>query len=145
MFLVQLAVVLLLFSSFQQKEAATFQLKVNVNELRNAKGLVQFALYNKADAFPDEDYKKCYRILSAKIENGSSEVTFENLPAGQYAINILHDEDSDGRIKKGLILPKEGIGFSKYQSIGLSNKPSFKKASFALKEDKEINITVIYF
>lgn len=145
MVIIQLQLVLLLFSSFQQKEASTIQLKVKVNDLRNSEGVVQFALYNNSDAFPDENYKSYYRKISAKIVDSGSEVIFENLPAGKYAVNILHDEDSNGRIKKGLILPKEGIGFSNYQSIGFSNKPAFEKASFELLANKEINITMIYF
>ena len=42
------------------------------------------------------------------------------------------------------ILPKEGIGFSYYSSIGLTNRPNFKKASFDLFQDKEIKVKVIY-
>lgn len=145
LFIVQLHLVLLLFSSFQQKETTTFQLKVKVNDLRNSKGEVRFVLYNNPDAFPDEKYTKYYRRLSARIVNGASEAIFEHLPAGKYAINILHDEDANGKIKKGLILPKEGIGFSNYKSIGISNKPSFQKASFELLENKEINVKIIYF
>ena len=80
--------------------------------------------------FPDEHYKKYFKKLTGKIVNGSSTVTFENIPAGKYAVNILHDENNDGKIKKGLIMPIEGIGFSNYNSVGLSNKPSFSKASF---------------
>ena len=60
-----------------------------------------------------KDLKTYYRILKGKIINGSAAITFNNLPAGRYAVNILHDEDNDGKIKKGLILPKEGIGFFK--------------------------------
>ena len=31
--------------------------------LRNSKGTVQFALYNRVDAFPDEHYKKYSKNL----------------------------------------------------------------------------------
>jgi uncharacterized protein (DUF2141 family) len=44
------------------------------------------------------------------------------------------------RLIKDLILPKEGIGFSNYSSIGLTNRPNFKKASFDLFQDKEIKV-----
>jgi uncharacterized protein (DUF2141 family) len=115
-----------------------------VSELRNSKGTVLFALYNREDAFPDEHYKKYFKKLSGKIVNGSSSVTFENLPEGNYAVNILHDENNDGKIKKGIILPKEGIGFSNFQSIGLSNRPSFEKASFSVQSDKKIKVNIIY-
>lgn len=93
-------------------------LTVSVNKLRNSNGNVIFALYNTEDAFPDEHYKKYYKILRGKIENGSSLVIFENLPPGKYAVNILHDENKDGKIQRRFILPLEGIGFSNFQSIG---------------------------
>lgn len=143
--LLQLILVLLLLSSFQNQNKETFNLTIEVKELRNSTGTVLFALYNREDAFPDEHYKKYLKKLTGKIVKGNSSVTFENLPAGKYAVNILHDENNDGKIKKGLILPKEGIGFSNYQSIGLSNKPAFSKASFQLQSDKIVKIKIIYF
>jgi uncharacterized protein (DUF2141 family) len=63
---------------------------------------------------------------------------------GKYAVNILHDENENGEIDKGFILPIEGIGFSNFQSIGFSNRPSFSKASFDLNCDKKIAVKVIY-
>ena len=142
--LLQLTLIILLLSSFNNQKKETCNLTIEVKELRNSNGTVVFALYNRDDAFPDEQYKKYLKKLTGKIVKGSSTVTFENLPAGKYAVNILHDENNDGKIKKGLILPKEGIGFSNYQSIGLSNKPSFSKASFILQSDKAMKIKIIY-
>lgn len=130
--------------SFSENQAETYILTVKVENLRNSKGVVQFALYNKDNSIPDEDYKKYYRLEKAKIVNGKSEITFKNLPKGKYAVNILHDENNNGKIDKGLLLPKEGIGFSNYQSIGLRNRPNFSKASFELNADKTIDVTVIY-
>ena len=136
--------IITLFSSFRNSPRETFNLTIEVKELRNSTGTVLFALYNRDDAFPDENYTKYLKKLTGKIAKGNSSVTFENLPLGKYAVNILHDENNDGKIKKGLILPKEGIGFSNYQSIGVSNKPSFSKASFNLQSDKVIKIKIIY-
>jgi len=130
--------------SFSENQAETYTLTVKVENLRNSKGVVQFALYNKDNSIPDEDYKKYYRLEKAKIVNGKSEITFKSLPQGRYAVNILHDENNNGKIDKGLLLPKEGIGFSNYQSIGLRNRPNFSKASFELNADKTIDVTVIY-
>ncbi|WP_317124951.1 DUF2141 domain-containing protein [Paenimyroides viscosum] len=42
------------------------------------------------------------------------------------------------------MLPKEGIGFSNYQTIGLRNRPNFSKASFELNADKTVEVKVIY-
>jgi uncharacterized protein (DUF2141 family) len=82
--------------------------------------------------------------LKGEIINGSSTITFKNIPSGKYAVNILHDENKNGKIDKGFILPIEGIGFSNFTKIGLGNKPNFKKASFEVKENKTITVKVIY-
>ncbi len=135
---------ILMLSSFSNQKQETCSLTVEVNELRNSEGTVQFALYNREDAFPDEHYKKYFKKLTGEIINGASTVTFENLPEGKYAVNILHDENNDGKIKKGIIFPKEGIGFSNYKSITFSNRPSFSKASFRILSDKKIKVNIIY-
>jgi uncharacterized protein (DUF2141 family) len=83
---------LLTLSSFNNQKGETYSLTVEVKELQNSKGVVQFALYNKDGTIPDEDYKKCWKILKEKIQNGTSKVTFSNLPLGKYAVNILHEE-----------------------------------------------------
>jgi uncharacterized protein (DUF2141 family) len=134
---------LLLLSSFTippEKCALT----VSVDNLQNSTGVVQFALYNKDGTIPDEKYQNYFMIGTAKIVNGLATYTFTGLDQGKYAVNILHDENEDGQIEKGFILPIEGIGFSKFSSIGFSNRPNFKKASFELRGTASITVKVIY-
>ncbi len=120
-------------------------LTVKVNQLRNSKGVVQFSLYNKDGSIPDEKFKNSIRTLKGKIRNRTAIVTFAHLPKGRYAVNILHDENQNGKIDKGFMLPVEGVGFSNYQSIGLGNRPKFSKASFEVKANTTKKIKVIYF
>lgn len=94
---------------------------------------------------PDEHFTKYYRVLHADIINGTSQVIFQGLAPGRYAVNILHDENGNGKIDRGLILPKEGIGFSNIESINIRNRPTFKKASFEFTRDKSVDVKVIYF
>ena len=75
---------ILMFSSFSNQKQETCSLTVDVSELRNSNGTVQFALYNREDAFPDELYKKYFKKLTGEIVNGASTVTFENLPEMLY-------------------------------------------------------------
>jgi uncharacterized protein (DUF2141 family) len=73
MFIVIGTILFIAFSSFMpEPKPEMVSLTVEVHELRNSKGTVQFA------------------------------------------INILHDEDNNGKIKKGIIFPGEGIGFFNY-------------------------------
>ncbi|HET9486988.1 MAG TPA: DUF2141 domain-containing protein [Chryseosolibacter sp.] len=136
--------ILVLGTSFSGIKDEKFSLKVEVGELRNSTGIVQFALYNQEGTIPDEHYKKHYKLLRGEIRDGSAQVMFTDLPPGKYAVNVLHDENSNGKIDKGLILPKEGIGFSNIQSIGIGKKPSFAKASFQLEGNATIRVKVIY-
>lgn len=117
---------------------------VEVKDLRSDKGTVLFALYNDEKALPDEHYKKYFKILKGSIAGGRSEVVFRDIPPGVYALNVLHDENKNGKIDKGFILPKEGIGFSNINRIGLGNKPNFKKAAFSLDRDMKMQVKMIY-
>lgn len=121
-----------------------FSLSVEVRDLENSKGVVQFALYNKEGSIPDQHYEKYYRLDTSEIIDGVSSIIFEGLPKGTYAVNILHDENKNGKIDKGFVLPKEGLGFSNYQSISPINRPNYSKASFELSADLRIEIKVIY-
>ncbi len=141
-FLFIIASIFLSFNLPNNEES--YSLTIKVENLRNSKGVVQFAIYNKEGSIPDEKFKKFYKKDIATIYNNTSTITFNDLPNGNYAVNILHDENKNGKIDKKFILPKEGIGFSNYTSIGFTNKPNFSKASFELDSKTEINIKVIY-
>jgi uncharacterized protein (DUF2141 family) len=123
----------------------TASLQVQVDELRNTIGLVQVAIYNRDGTIPDEKYQNHFRVQTGKIINNSVTITFDNLPHGIYAINIMHDENTNGQVDKGYILPKEGISFSNYSQINLTNRPNFKDASFDFSGDMIKNVTVVYF
>ena len=140
-----LLAVAIFFLNFITPNANTINLMVEVHELRNNKGLVQFALYNKDGSIPDEDFIKYYKIGKTTVKGNAAQFVFKNIPKGIYAVNILHDENENSKIDKGFILPEEGIGFSNYTKIGLGNKPNFSKASIELNTDNKIAIKVIYF
>lgn len=143
-FIHKLAILFAAFILFSFVEKETHFLTVNVDELRNSEGVVVFLLYNKEGSIPDKKQTKYYQKLTGTITEGSSSITFENIPKGKYAISIIHDENKNGEIDKSFILPTEGIGFSKYQSINFKNRPNFSKASFDLNTDLRINIKTIY-
>jgi uncharacterized protein (DUF2141 family) len=131
--------------SFTEPKEVGYSLTITVNSLRNKNGIVQFALYNKNGSIPDENYSNYCKMLKGEIVNNSSKIMFKNIPKGQYAVNVLHDENRNGKIEKGFIFPIEGVGFSNFKTIGFTNRPNFIKASFDLSEDKTINVKMVYF
>ncbi len=134
---------LLLFFNYSYSQES-YSLALKVTDLRNSTGVVVFALYNKDGSIPDEKLKKCYKKEFVAITRNSATVTFDNLPKGNYAVFVLHDENKNNKIDKKFILPTEGIGFSNFQIINLSNRPSFSKASFLINENLIKNIKIIY-
>ena len=58
--------------------------------------------------------------MIGKIKNHTAPVTFKDLPAGEYAVNILHDEDNNSKIKKEL-------DFQIISLLQLAINPIFKK------------------
>ncbi|PRX43820.1 DUF2141 domain-containing protein [Salegentibacter salegens] len=145
-FLTLAGFIFIMSSSHSLPKATTYSLTVKVEGLRNSKGVVQFALYNKKGTIPDEKFENYYRIKTCEIDNNSASVTFSQLPEGRYAINILHDENENGKIDKKFLppLPKEGIGFSNYESLGLKNRPNFSMASFLVTQNSTKKVKIIY-
>ncbi|MCK5689198.1 DUF2141 domain-containing protein [Myxococcota bacterium] len=132
------------YAADEAASETTWSLTVKVDSLRNSEGVVQFSIYNKDDNFPEKKYEHFFKQKVGTIKNGKSTVTFENLPTGRYAVNILHDEDKDGKIKKGFLLPIEGVGFTNYETINLMNRPNFTDASFELKANTTKSVKIIY-
>lgn len=122
----------------------SYSLTVKVNDLRNSEGSIIIAIYNRDGTIPDEKFKDFYKKKIVDINEKKVEVNFNNLPKGQYAITVLHDENNNEKIDKKFILPKEGVGFSNYENFGLSNRPNFKNASFNLDKDSTILVKIIY-
>jgi uncharacterized protein (DUF2141 family) len=103
-----------------------------ITDLRSGEGEVLISLYNKAEGFP-RDRSTIIRA-AAVTPDGSDQVTtvFEDLPYGDYAIAVLHDEDlSQGMTFGRFRLPKEGYCFSNNVKVRFK-APKFKKAKFAL-------------
>ena len=110
-------------------------INVIITELRNADGEVLISLYNTAEGFPRD---RGTIIRSAAVPaDASGQVTtvFEDLPFGDYAIAVLHDEDLSRDMSFGRFhLPKEGYCFSNNVKVRFK-APKFEKAKFTLDGD----------
>ena len=88
----------------------TADLTVEITGLRNAKGEVQLCVTQRPEFLQCEDDPQA---RTAEMSSDAvAPVTFEALPAGTYAVLVLHDENANGKMDKMLGIPKEGFGFS---------------------------------
>jgi len=131
-------------SMAQESPKAGFSLRVEAGHFRNSEGAALFALYNEEGSIPDEKLKQYYKKETGIIVNGKAFVTFEGLPAGRYAVTVLHDENSNGEIDKIFFYPKEGFGLTIFEKISLLHRPDFSKACFVLSADTIQRIKLIY-
>ena len=102
-------------------------LRVNVEGIRNTNGLMRLALYNQPERFPISG--EAYVISNVPIPDEGLSVLFSDLPPGEYALALFHDENGDNVFDKGFLgLPLEGFGFSNDASVFFS-APSFSAAA----------------
>lgn len=109
-------------------------INIEVTGLRNNNGYVLVSLFREGGGFPDQA-EKAVRKAKLGINNRKAAIVFSDIQPGQYAIAILHDENSDQKMNtNGLGIPKEGYGFSN-NVTGAFGPPSFKRASFKYNGD----------
>ena len=91
-------------------------------------------------------HEDALQSTTLKAEQPDLEVRFENVPE-EFAIKVLHDEDETGSVTKNWtgIIPKEGLGFSNKQKLGMFGPPVYKRSKLYLADIKEpILIKIIY-
>jgi uncharacterized protein (DUF2141 family) len=103
---------------------------------------VHICLTRSADHFPDcaDDPAAIKRSMPA-----SQAVHFAvEMPAGAYALSVIHDENGNGRLDTRLGIPREGFAFSNNPRIWFG-PPSFESARFLLPATgRALNVTMKY-
>ena len=108
---------------------------VVITDLRTTDGEILISLYDKAEGFP-KDRDAIVRTAAVEPDvSGQVTTIFEDLPHGDYAIAVLHDEDGSQGMTFGTFhLPKEGYCFSNNVKVRFK-PPKFKKTKFTLDGD----------
>ncbi len=118
-----------------EKGSIVKEYKVVVTGLRNDKGSLIVALYYGPDGFP-ENADKVFRRQTVGAENESITLWFKDLPEGEYAFAILHDENNNKIMDKNFIgIPKEGFAFSNDYKPN-STKVVYDKAKIIISDSK---------
>jgi uncharacterized protein (DUF2141 family) len=123
-------------------EPPAFDVSLTVNGLRSSHGQVLACLTALPSAYPDcsKDPNARKRAVPA---SPTVKVDFGAVPAGVYAIAVVHDENGNGRMDKRLGLPTEGYGFSRDAPIRFG-PPSFHSAQFTVSAPDQETIRMRY-
>ncbi|PTQ13409.1 hypothetical protein CLG96_04750 [Sphingomonas oleivorans] len=103
------------------------QLDVGIAALRSQKGALLVCLTRDPAHFPDCKNDPAARHLT--VAAASPVIRFSDLPSGDYALSLIHDENGNGRLDMFAGIPREGIGFSRNPRL-LFGPPRFSAVRF---------------
>ncbi len=108
---------------------------IKIKNLNNHKGYLEVGVYCKSNGFPNKD-EFAFKKLHFDLQNGKNEFQITNLPHGEYAISVYHDENSNGKLDTNFFgIPKEKTGVSNNPNVDFM--PVFDDAKFQLKTSHE--------
>ena len=123
------------------KDVDTGTLTIIITDLENDDGEVLLALSDSRENY--ESDSKAYLGFNVKIETGKAECIISDLPFGEYAIKLYHDENMDGELNSNFLgIPTEDYGFSNNAS-GTFGPADYDDAKFMFEQtNMTMNISV---
>ena len=111
--------------------AAAADLAVELDDVRVATGQLMVSVVDSADAWNGK--ARPVRGQSAAPTGTRARFEFKDLPPGDYAVMVMHDENGNGKLDSNMIgMPVEGYGFSNNPNV--MRKPTFEEARFTLPQ-----------
>ena len=84
--------------------------------------------------------------MRVPIAGPNTSCTFSNVEPGTYAVAVVHDENSDGKLDKNFVgVPSEGYGVSNNKTYALS-APKWDESVFTIvpSESKMLQVKLRY-
>jgi len=107
---------------------------ITVTQIKIESGLLRISIFDSKDGFPNK-YKRALKFINLKIESPEMKIILPDVPFGEYAIAILHDENNNEKMDTNFLrMPKEGYGVSN-NVRGTFGPPKFENAKFPVKQD----------
>ena len=125
------------------EDAKGVRIEVRVEGIQNTKGEVGVALFNQAAGYPTQ-LQNAFDIKWVSVADGPKavDVTFEEVPLGEYAVSVIHDENVNGMLETGAYgFPEEGVGFSNNQKV-VMGAPSFTASKFSISKPEPMKMTI---
>jgi len=120
-------------------------IEIEIDNLKSSKGSIRVSLYNKlsAEYFPSNS-DKAFKIYKFGILRKKSKFILKDVPFGEYAISIHHDEDGNNELNTNWIgMPKEGLGASN-NAKGSFGPPKYAQAMFRHTKNTKLSIELYY-
>lgn len=131
-----LAIFLYLFFATNSSETNT--LTIIITNIENIQGSLKLGVFNSSEGFLERD--RAFKTVSVKVKGNTQVVIIDDLPSGNYAISMYHDENSDEECNRNFMgIPTEPYAFSNNFRPKFS-APTFQDCEFQLTTDQSLNI-----
>ena len=71
---------------------------VKILNIRNRNGTVDCALFDSSEGFPRDFLLSAQNVMVIKVRYTEARCDFEAIPPGTYALAVIHDENSNGKL-----------------------------------------------
>lgn len=117
------------------------QLTIKIQNIQKIQGEIVIGIFNT-----DKDFLKdgvAIKNYTIKVDRKTAKLVIDDLPAGDYAISMFHDVNSDGVCNRNFLgIPKEPYAFSNNFKPKMS-APKFQDCKFSLTKDHTVEINLI--
>ena len=117
------------------------ELTIKISNIEKIRGEIKIGVFNTNKNFLKEIGS--IKNYSIKVDKNTAVITITDLPKGEYAITMYHDENSDNECNRNFMgIPKEGYGFSNNFKPKFG-PPKYNDCKFILGDNKTLNIKMI--
>ena len=113
-------------------------ISVNVYNVPSQDGNINVAVYDSDESFLK--FEGVVKTESTEAQKGMVTLKIEDMPSGEYALAIFHDENGNDELDTNWLgIPKEKVAFSKAK-MKTFGPPKYKECAFSVTSDFEISI-----
>ena len=116
------------------------EVEIAITGMKTVKGNIYMALCADESQFDEKEEPYIGHLLPV---NDYVLIHTLELPEGEYALLIYHDENENGKLDKNVFgMPKERYGFSNNEFGPHGSKPKFEKALFKVGPNELVEIDI---
>lgn len=116
------------------------KIDVQISNFRSNSGICMVCLYKDAEAFSGKGVP--FRLLKVPVTKQAASAVFDNIPAGNYAISVIHDANGNNRFDTNFIgIPTEGYGASQ-NKLPFAAAPKFSENEFRVDSTGETSVRI---
>lgn len=125
----------------QDATAGSYSLTLKIEGVRSSHGQIRAELLSR---LAGDTQPKSITAKAQQATAGQTVVVFRGLTAGDYAVQLYHDENGNGRVEMNIVgMPTEGYAFSNIPIVQ-GGIPPFDKMKVVVDADVEATAVMAY-